>query len=160
MKGEFVPTPGRAEAAASIWDWRHRQIAAAPEISASRARIRGAIQGLTGVAAGGLIFASASTTLGTVVLGIAGLILLAALISPTGLYAGIALGLEALGHFVRRAMTWVLMPLIFYMIFLPFGLLFRRGHKDPMRRFYDPNAATYWSPRKDQGPSLSLKRQF
>jgi len=96
-----------------------------------------------------------------VILTIASIILLAALISPTGLFAGIERGFDALGHAASRLVTLVLLSAIFYSFFLPFGLLFRRGRRDSMKRFYEPEAHTYWSPRERERESVeALRRKF
>ena len=47
-------------------------------------------------------------------------------------------------------MTWIVMVPIFYGVFLPFGLLFRRGRRDRMKRYYDPDAQSYWEERPER----------
>ena len=94
-------------------------------------------------------------------MGIAGFILLSALVSPTVVYAGIEKLFDSLGHLLGRAMTWLLMVPLFYLFFLPFGLLFRRGRRDRLRRYSERDAATYWERR--EGPtaaSHSRERQY
>jgi hypothetical protein len=95
-----------------------------------------------------LIFALVSRVAGMVVMSIAAMILLSALLSPVGLYAGIERLFAALGRRVGAGLTWIVLPLIFYLIFLPFGTLFRRGRRDPMKRFYEADAESYWSLRQ------------
>ena len=101
-----------------------------------------------GAGIGALVFALLSRIAGTVVMSIAALILLSALLSPTGLYAGIERLFAALGRRVGTGLTWIVLPLIFYLIFLPFGTVFRSGRRDPMKRFYEADAESYWSPRR------------
>jgi hypothetical protein len=152
---------GRPEAAAAIWDWRSEGSQRVGGPSAGRARIRGAIQASVGVAVGALVYAYASRTVGSVILSIGSVILLSALLSPTGLYAAIDRGFNALGHHLGRFLTWVSMLTLFFLFFLPFGRLFRRGAKDPMRRFYAPDAATYWEERElGRRASASRERQY
>ncbi len=139
--------PGRAKAAAAIWDWRGER-SQTPAARPSRPRLRGTLQALAGAAVGALIFALLSRIAGTVVMSIATLILLSALLSPTGLYAGIERLFAALGRRVGAGLTWIVLPLVFYLIFLPFGTLFRGGRRDPMKRFYEADAESYWSPRR------------
>ena len=139
--------PGRAEAAAAIWDWRGER-SQIPEAKPSRPRLRGTLQALAGAGIGALVFALLSRIAGTVVMSIATLILLSALLSPSGLYAGIERLFAALGRRVGTGLTWIVLPLIFYLIFLPFGTLFRSGRRDPMKRFYETDAESYWSPRR------------
>ena len=145
--------PGLPIAAAEIWNWRQPRAEAASRESPQRARVLGAIQALAVAAIGALILAYWSQTIATVAFSLSGVILASALISPTGLYAGLRRGLAALGKLTGRAMTWILMVPMFYLIFLPFGLLFRRGRRDRLKRYFDPDAASYWEPH--EGPTAS-----
>jgi hypothetical protein len=78
----------------------------------------------------------------------AALLGLAALLSPLGLFAAIERLLAALGARIQRALTWLLLPMIFFLFFVPFRALFRRGRRDSMRRFYDPASPSYWQLRE------------
>lgn len=146
--------PGRPEAAAATWE-RGEQTSL-PGPSAGRARLRGVLQGLAaaGLGAGVLWLWS---PLGGVVIGVGAVVTLAALSSPLGLYAAIERGLAALGRRTGTALTWIVMGATFYLVFLPFGLLLRRGRRDPMRRFFEAGATTYWEPRT-AGRSASASR--
>jgi len=145
--GVAEPRPGRPEAAAAIWSWRDAGHAAAPEAGLSRTRLRGALQGALGLGAGALIFRFGPRPPAFVVLAIAGTVLLSALVSPRGLYAWIEGAFAALGRLLGQALTWLLMPALFYLVFLPYGILFRRGRRDSMKRFFEADAPTYWKPR-------------
>ena len=149
------PRDGRAEASAAIWHWK---VQGADPDTKQNLRLQGALQGLAGATVGALIYLIWSTTLGSIVFGIASFILLAALLSPNGVYALIHRAFAALGVLIGRLLTWVLMAGIFYTLFLPFGLLFRRGRRDPMRRFYEPEAASYWT-RRQPGRTASSSRE-
>jgi hypothetical protein len=154
-----VEQAGRPEAAATIWDW-HKPSSDAPA-AAGRPRLRGLLRGAVVVAFGLLVLTLWSRSVGMVVLTIAGVILFSALVSPTVLYAGIERIFAALGRWTGQAINWVLMVPLFYLFFLPFGLLFRRGRRDRMKRFFDAEAETYWEPHA--GPtasSASRVRQF
>ena len=48
---------------------------------------------------------------------------------------------------------------IFYLFFLPFGKLLRRGRHDRLRRYYESEAESYWEPHTPM-QSSSLERQF
>lgn len=141
------PRPGRPEAAAAIWRWRGGGDAGAPEAGPSRTRLRGALQGALGLGAGALILGFGPRTLALVVFAVAGTVLLSALVSPRGLYAWIEGAFTALGQLLGQALTWLLMPALFYLVFLPYGFLFRRGRRDSMKRFFEEDAPTYWTPR-------------
>ena len=142
---------GSQRAAARIWNWRDESKTPTGDEGVPT-RARGVVQALTGAIAGSAIFFFFSRTAAYIVWTIAGLILLSALLSPGGLYARIDRFFLSLGHLLGRAMTWVLMPAIFYGFFVPFGLLFRRGRRDTMKRFYEADLDTYWT---DHDPSRS-----
>lgn len=154
------PCPGRAEAAAAIWDWRAtkpRRDAVAP----AKARQRGVLRGLGLGVVGALLSWLWSPILGGITLGIAAIVALSALASPTGLYAALERGLAALTRATGVGLTWVLMSAFFFLVVTPFGFLFRRGRRDAMRRYYEPDATTYWTEREiGRSASVQRERQF
>ena len=151
---------GRPEAAAAIWSPLGVPAQAAARGS-GRVRLAGALRAALMAAVGVLLFFFWSQTMAAVVLALATIVLLTALLSPRGLYAGIERLLEALGNVTGRALSWISLSLIFYTIFLPYGWLFRRGHRDSMRRFYDVKAESYWTPHGSRhSGSDQATRQF
>lgn len=145
---------GRPEAAAAIWNWQ--TAGGEPEGAALRSRQRGAVQSLVAAAIGaGLYLLLEWHTAAIVVWSITGLVLASALVSPTGLFAAIERGFSQLGAWVGAALTWIVMPPVFYLIFLPFGLMFRRGRSDALKRYTDAEATTYW---KDRDPEWEATR--
>jgi hypothetical protein len=155
------PRSGRPDAATVIWNWRDEESHREPERAGSRVRIRGALQALVGIALGALVFTYGSRTIGSVILVIGTTILLSALLSPQGLFRAIETVFQAFGRAVGRVITGVTMLAVFYLFFLPFGLLFRRGKRDPMRRFYEADATSYWEARKiARSASASHERQY
>lgn len=157
----LAPPTGQSEAAAAIWDWSAERPAKPDAGGWRNPRLRGAVQGGIALGAGALLWVFWSHVGGGIVLGIGGLMLLASQISPTGLYLGIERGLQSLGHALSRAVSWLLLASVFYLFFLPFGKLFRRGSRDAMRRFYEPEATTYWEPRtRGRSASTSRARQY
>lgn len=135
---------GRPEAAAEVWDWRRERSSSGDASTPSRARIRGSIQAAVGVAVAVLIFFFWSPMIAYVVSGFATLLFIAALASPTSLYPGFQRFFELTERLVGGVLTWMIMVLLFYLFFLPFGLLFRRGKKDRLKRHRDAEATTYW----------------
>ena len=154
-----VQRRGRPEAAAKIWNWRGTD---RPESQSSvgRIRLRGALQAAAGAGAGVVFFLLGARVLAAVVWTIAAGLLLSALLSPRGLYAAIDRAFRALGRGVGRALSWLLLPAIFYLVFFPFGRLFRRGRRDRMKRAFDPEADTYWLPHPTIPAAKSYPRQF
>jgi len=144
---------GRPEAASLAWNWRGNEDLAKPAEDRGNPRLRGTLQGLVGLSIGATVFTFLSQTVGNVICAIAGVITLSALLSPRGLYFAIERVFAALGRLVGRGLTWLLMPAIFYLFFLPFSLLFRRGRRDSMTRFLDPDVTSYWSHREQRSGS-------
>ena len=139
---------GRPEAAAAIWDWRRETGKDATGPSASSARRKAIIQSVVGFMVGTAMLLFVSRTIGLIALGLASSILLAGLLSPSGLYLGIQRLFEATGNVVGKGMTWIIMVPLFYLFFVPFGLLMRRGRRDQLKCYYVPEAASYWEPHK------------
>jgi hypothetical protein len=157
-----VPRAGRPEASAEIWCWRRGKQEGADRAppAHARPRLRGTIQGLVACAIGGLLVTRGRSVPGTAALVIGGVVLFSALISPVGLYAGIERAFAAVGRSVGRVLSWVLMPAAFYGFFLPFHVLFRRGRRDSMRRFFEPEAPSYWKVRPQSANGGSRQRQY
>ncbi len=157
------PRAGRPEAAALIWDWRAETPAAPKAESAGRARLHGSLQALVAAAIGGAIFVWLSQTVGTVVLTVAAIVGFSALVAPTTLYAAIQRLFMLLGQWTGRALAWVMLVPLFYLFFFPFGLLFRRGRRDRMRRWFDGEDAgsSYWEPHEGiTAASAARTRQY
>jgi hypothetical protein len=153
--------PGRPEAAAAIWDRGGPRVASEPAHGAGRVRLRGALQAAVALGVAGAFQYFGRETIALVVACIGSFIGLAALLSPLGLFAAIERGFAALGLQVGRALTWLILPVIFYAFFAPFHWLFRRGRRDAMTRFYEPQAATYWSSReRGRAGSTHHDRQY
>ena len=135
-----------------MWSWERES--AAPEDKAPKwARLRGTLRALVAGAVGGVVFVFWSRTVGSVALGIATFVLLSALVSPNGLYDGIERLFVALGQATGRALAWLLLVPVFVVFFVPFGVLLRRGRRDRMQRFFDPDADSYWEPRQARASS-------
>ncbi len=140
--------PGRPEAAAAVWSWR-RAPAAGPaptrDEGAGPARLRGLIQGAVGAGVGLLVHHTLSETFGTAILIVTSVIFLSAMLSPRVLYAGIERLFVVSGAALSRAVTWISLAIVLYTVFLPFGAIFRRGRRDRMKRYFEPEATTYWT---------------
>jgi hypothetical protein len=152
-----APRSGSPEASAVIWRWRDAGATAAAQ--ASPGRLRGSLQALAGSVFGLACFLFWSRTVAYLAFGMAALVLFAALLSPGGLYAGIQRLFEKTGRAIGRLMTYLLMTPLFYLFFLPFGKLLRRGRRDRLRRYFDTDAESYWEPHAPV-PTSSLERQY
>ena len=167
-----LPTPprlraGSPAAAAAVWRWRD----ATPAFAAAARRERrhrrhalrrqGSVRALVGAAVGGVLLLVGATILARVAWVGAGLVLLAALASPDGLYSAIGRGLALLGHGIGRLLTIVLLTPVYGLFFVPFGRLLRRGRRDKLERWFDKSAASYWHRRSDAARTkASYERAF
>jgi hypothetical protein len=122
-----------------------------------RIRLRGALQGAVALAVSGAFFAVGWSTAAAIALVLGSAVALAALLSPGFVYAGLERLFAATGRGVARALAALLLPLLFFGIFTPFALLLRRGRRDAMTRFFEPEARGYWS-KRDRGRSASKSR--
>ncbi len=156
--GRGLVRSGRPEAAAAIWSWQAPEQPKRPK--AARLRWRGAIQAGAGFVAGSIFWSLQALALATVALTVASIVLLSALLSPTGLYSAIDRAFHGLGQWIGRGLTWLLLPALFYLVFTPFGMLFRRGKKDTMKRFFESGSETYWSPHRGKPDPSTYERQF
>jgi hypothetical protein len=149
------------DAAPLDWGWGDVTVVAAPAPTPRQIRIRGTVQFLVGATVATLFYLYGPVAIAYAVYTFASLVLLSALTSPTGLYAGFDRLFHWTGRLVGRALTWALMVPLFYGVFLPFGKLFRRGARDRMRRHMEPDAATYWEPHSgNTAASTSHTRQY
>lgn len=153
----------RAEASSIAWSWRDRAAgeAAAREREAAANRRKGVIGGVIGLAVAAIIyFAFDKPVAAAVVAAIAVVIALLALASPLGLYKGLARALDRFAYFVGSVLTWVLMPVLFYVVFLPMGLLLRARGKLAISKSADPRMPTYWKSTERERTPESYRKQF
>jgi hypothetical protein len=163
-----------AQAASIAWNWRGRSgdQAAARAREAAANRRKGLIGGAIGLAFAALLhFAVHKERSAGVIAAIAILVALLALASPLGAYKVLTRWLDRFAHVVGAAVTWVLMTVLFYLVFLPAGLILRaRGklgitlgnhpgnHRDAGRRL-----PTYWISTEERERARtpeSYRKQF
>lgn len=139
---------GRPEAAAVIWDWKGERDAR-PE-RAKKARRGAIVRALVAAVAGGLFLFFGRVGVAGVAWGVGGLTLVLGLASPLGAYAALERVIGKAGDLVGTVLTWMLLAPVYYLFFAPFGLIFKRGAKDPMKRELSKDAPTYWQKRERQ----------
>ena len=154
VSGNVGGTPERdlERVAATVWPWREATVADGDresELAARAARRQGAIRGGVGLVAAALIHVLWSPVAAAVVAGIATLLLIPALVSPLGVYARIDRWIAKFAHGVGLAVTWLLMPLLYYLVFLPVGWVLRARRRLRLVRSLDPEAASYWIVRAE-----------
>jgi hypothetical protein len=156
----------KAQAAAIAWSWRDRAgdktAALAREAAANRRK--GLIGGAIGLAFAALLhFGVHKERSAMVVATIAILISLIALASPLGAYKVLIRWLDVFAHAVGAAVTWVLMAILFYLVFLPAGLILRARGKLGISKHSDKRLPTYWiaTDERERARTLeSYRKQF
>ena len=67
----------------------------------------------------------------------------------------------ALGTLLHAVVNPLVLGVLFYLVFTPFGWVLRRRGKDFLRLRPAPGAPTYWIARQPPGPPpASMSRQF
>jgi hypothetical protein len=152
------------EPSAVAWNWPAR-IAGAQEAAAREAaanRRKGGIGGVIGVAAAAAVYYFFDRPVAAAVIaGIALLIVLIAMISPLGLYKTLSRGLDRFAHAVGSVVTWVLMTILYYAVFLPIGAFMRARRKLAISRGADARLPTYWISTEGRARTPeSYRKQF
>lgn len=92
--------------------------------------------------------------------GIGGAVAAAGLVAPA-LLAPFNRLWTRFGLLLNRVTNPIVMALMFFVVLTPSGLLMRLFGKDPLRRRFDADAATYWIEREPPGPTgESMRNQF
>jgi hypothetical protein len=143
-----------------VWDWRKADDAGARAREAAAARKRGALGLVIGLAAAALLYLW-KPKLALVVAAVALILGLLALVAPLTLYKKVTHAFDVFAHGVAAAVTWVLMTLLYYLLFLPAGLILRARRKLAITRSFDPGLSTYWTATDGrQHPPESYRKQF
>jgi hypothetical protein len=85
--------------------------------------------------------------------------LLPALFAPARLHRLNLLWLK-FGLLLHCVTNPVIMLLLYLVAIVPMGLIFRLLGKDPLKRAWDREAATYWTPREPGPAPESIRQQF
>jgi hypothetical protein len=149
---------GSPAASALIWDWQTTQTSSSA--TWRNRRLKGALQGLVGLVLGTFFYLVVSEHMGTLAWGVSSVILISALLSPEGAYAAIERLIDRLVEAVGKGVTLLVMVPVFYAIFLPFGIVFRRGKKDTMKRYYEDSVDSYWLTRSEPPTAADRERLF
>jgi hypothetical protein len=143
-----------------VWNWRE-PAAAGDGREAAAARRQGVIGGGVGLAVAALFaFLLHRTGLAAAVAAVSLAIALLALAAPLTLYRRLRGALDRLGGWVATAVTWLLMTFLFYLLFLPVGLILRATGKLNFTRFADPAVETYWTTTEGVHTAESYRKQF
>lgn len=151
---------------AVVWDWRgggereeSRRAHEAAEI-----RRRGLIGLVIGLAVAALVyFLWKKPVPAAVIAAVALLLSLPGLVAPLTAGRGVGRALDRFAYAVGMGVTWVLMTLLYYLLFLPVGLVLRARGKLGITRAYDPGRPSYWTSVEERERARtpeSYRRQF
>jgi hypothetical protein len=150
---------------AVIWDWRGGQNDESRRArEAAKIRQRALLGGAAGLAVAALMFFLWKRPMAAgVVAGIALLLALPGLVSPLGAGRSVGRALDRFAHAVGTGVTWILMTILYYLLFLPAGLVLRARGKLAITRSFDPRRSSYWTSveeREQARTPESYRRQF
>ncbi|HYG61587.1 MAG TPA: hypothetical protein VEL74_03320 [Thermoanaerobaculia bacterium] len=150
-----------SDPSAVVWNWRKpgSDDGDARSREAAAARKRGLLGLAVGLAVAALIYFFWKPVLAAVVAGIALVMGLIALAAPLTLYKKVTRALDLFAHGVGMTVTWVLMTLLYYLLFLPVGAVLRARRRLGITRSFDPALSTYWKTTGERAPE-SYRKQF
>jgi hypothetical protein len=117
---------------------------------ASKLRRAGVLRGLVALCAAGMLFFFGRWLASSVAVAVGALTLVLATTSPTKAYVALMRSVERIGERIGMLLAWLLLTPVFFLFFVPFGLLTRRGRGDRMGRRFDRAAETYWTTRSEK----------
>jgi hypothetical protein len=151
------------EPSAVIWSWRREgdhSAAAERASAAAAARKRGLLGSVIGLAVAALVHHFRPTA-GIVVAVIALLFFLVAMAAPLTLYRRLTELLDRFAHAVGAVTTWILMTLLYFLFFLPAGLILRGAGKLAITTGFDRRLPTYWTAAGDRPRTAeTYRKQF
>lgn len=142
-----------------VWTWRVPR-ADARVSEAAAARRAGLLRAAVGLVVGAVVWAIWRTSFGAVIVGVSVVVGLLALLSPLGAYRVLDRAIAWLGRTIGSAVTWGLMPIVYFLLFLPVGLLLRARGRLRLQGGPDKALASYWIATDRRPPAESYERQF
>jgi hypothetical protein len=158
-----MPT-SRREPSSVVWSWRGGDNEGHARVrEAAAARQRGLLGGLIGLSVAAVFFFFLKKPVPAAVIAAVALVFtLLALLSPLTAYKALTRGLDRFGHLVATAVTWLLLTILYFLLFLPLGWFLRMRGKLRITRGFDPERSSYWeNPLEGRtGTPESYRRQF
>ena len=145
----------------AIWPWRASAGMAVRANTAAALRMHGVTRGGIALAVASGFWFLRHPAMATFVAILGGATLLAALLSPQVVYARFSAAMQAFARGVGTVLTYLLLVPIYFLLITPFGLLMRRGSRDPLHRTWSAHTASFWTnrPASDAAPERR-KRPF
>lgn len=150
---------------AVVWDWRGGdRDPSRPAREAAKLRQRALLGAAIGLTAAALVwFLWKKPVPALVIAAVALLLSLPGLVAPLTAGRSVARALDRFGYAVGLGVTWVLMTLLYYLLFLPVGLVLRARGRLGITRSFDPHRPSYWNvveERERARTPESYRRQF
>ena len=147
-----------SQASKSVWDPTGERAKEQTRALKSKRINRALFQGGVGVVIGPLLFLFVHETLGFIVFFFTGLTLVLGLLSPLSGYAAFEKAVGGVAWLLGTIAGWITLIPLYFLFFLPFGLLLRRGRRDRLARRFPGNLESYWCEKDAEKPSY--ERQF
>jgi hypothetical protein len=150
---------------AVVWDWNRTTTGddrdeTRKHAANTAARKRGVTGGIIGLLIAALVYHFWRPEPAYVIAGISLALALLAVVAPPA-YRKVAGLLDRFGHMVGMAVTWLLMTVLYYILFLPVGLLLRARGKLAVTRHPDRRLASYWTSTEGKPwTAESYRKQF
>ena len=150
---------------AVVWDWRGGDRGESMRSrETAKIRQRALLGGTIGLAAAALVyFLWKKPVPGGVIAAGALLLSLPGLIAPHTAGRSVGRALDRFAYAVGTGVTWVLMTLLYYLLFLPVGLVLRARGRLGITRSPDPGRSSYWTQVEERERARtpeSYRRQF
>ena len=120
---------------------------------------RAGVQAAIMAAMGAFLLAAGRRGPGLTLLVLAGALFLGGLLVPP-LFLRCERAGRRIGRLVGLALTWILLPLFFYLSFVPARIMLALRRRDPLGRRFPTALPTYWVDRPATGDKETYRRQY
>lgn len=152
---------------AVVWSWRpagdddaRRRDLARTAAADAATRKKGLLGAVLGLAVAAVFYYFGKTTAAVVVAAIAILLLLLAFAAPAA-HRRVTGWLDRFAHAFSLAVTWILMTILYYLLFLPVGLFLRARGRLGITTHPDRRLPSYWSSTEGRPwTAESYRKQF
>ena len=142
-----------------VWPWRDEASRSGQGPKHGNVKGRAVLQALVMAIVAGLFFYRRHPVPGTVLVVLAGLILVSGCFIPS-FFLGFEKAGRKFGQWVATAVTWLLLVPFYYLCFFPGRIVILLTGKDPLTRQFPSPAATFWIPRPPTKDPARYRKQF
>lgn len=130
----------------TIWRWRNESLTVAGD-SLRMVRIKGFVRSGISFALFALFSYLSWTLMSYIALFLGCLVLFATVFSPQGILAALNRGTDRLGVWIGAAVTWLFLPIIYYLVITPLGIAIRGGSRNTIKQQVPTDETSYFTPR-------------